>query len=222
MQVIISNDIVDIDDSRLIGKGGGSNVYLFGDKVIKLYRHSYSAYLSNFDKYRLESLMKLKLEHFIVPMEIVYNEFGNIAGYTMKYINGENGNCIMNLNSGFFVEQLEKIFDELDILSKENIVIDDLHVDNILVNEDGIYFIDCDGYNFKNRLDYYKNFIDSNFCVNMFLKELFFRNGFKKYDYRMEKLFDNYDLFYEKAKLFYKPNQTVKSLVKKMIRGNYK
>ena len=48
-------------------------------------------------------------------------------GFTMKYIIGENGNAIINYSSKFLIEELEKTHNGITILSKNNVVIDDLN-----------------------------------------------------------------------------------------------
>ena len=136
----------------------------------------------------------------------------------MKYVEGKDGNVIWKLSSKFFIEELEKVYEEVSILSKNNIVLDDLVSCNLIVNESGIYFIDTDDYKIRTRLDYEKNMKDSNFNINTLLKEIFARSYRYRKNDTINNMFDSYDIFYKEAINYYKPNQTVKTLVKSMIR----
>lgn len=224
MEVFISNNKVIVDENKLISSGYSriGNVYIFDNEhVIKLYHYINSSY-NDYRKNRLDILHQQKVKKFIMPLDIAYDMEGNIIGYTMKYVKGKEGKSILNLSSKFLIEELEKIYDEVSILSQNNIVIDDLAACNLIVNKSGIYFIDTDDYIVRTRLDYDKNMRDSNFNINTLLKDIFaikynHRNNIDVYN-----IFDSYDFFYEEAKKIYKPNQSVKSLVKCMIRKKEK
>ena len=221
MYVIISDKVVKVNENSLISSGYTmkGNIYLLGDnEVIKLY-HYVNSCSNELRRGKLECLSKIDVKKFIMPLEIVYDEKGNVIGHTMKYIRGNNGDAILRCSSKFLIEELEKVHEEVSILSLNNIVIDDLIADNVIVNENGIFFIDTDEYIIRTRLNYEKNMIDSNFNINIFLKEIFARNYLYRKNDDIYNMFDSYDIFYEIAKKYYKPNQNVKSLVKCMIRG---
>lgn len=220
MEVFISDKIVSVDEKKLISSGTRTgNVYLLNDKqVIKLYNYINPVY-NYYNKNRLDILGMQKVDKFIMPLDIAYDIEGNVIGYTMKYVQGSDGEAILRLSSKFLIEELEKIYEEVSILSRNNIVLDDLAICNLIVNKSGIYFIDTDDYIIRTRLDYDKNMLDSNFNINTLLKDIFS----KRYSYRknesVNNMFDSYDIFYKEAISYYKPNQTVESLVKCMIRN---
>ena len=221
MEVIISNNKVWVDENKIISSGytRTGDVYLLNDdEVVKLYR-CIIPYYNDYHRNKLDTLRKPKVKKFIMLLETVYDYDGNIIGYTMKYIKGNDGDAILTLSSKFFIEELEKVYYEVSILSQNNIVIDDLVVCNVIVNGNGIFFIDTDEYIIRTRLDYDKNMRDSNFNINTFLKEIFARS----YSYRknddINEMFDSFDIFYKEAMKYYKCNQTVKSLVRCMIKN---
>lgn len=220
MEVFISDKNVYVDENKLISSGytRTGNVYLLNDEeVIKLY-HCVNTCYNDYYRKRLDILSKLCVANFIMPLETVYDKEGNIIGHTMKYIKGKEGDAILKLSSKLLIEELEKLCEEVSILSQNNIVLDDLVPCNVIVNKSGIFFIDTDDYIIRNRLDYNKNMVDSNFNINIFLKDIFARGfSYKKNDY-VDRIFDSYDVFCKEAMHYYKPNQTVKSLVKRMIR----
>jgi len=220
MDVIISDKMVRVDENKIIssGKTRTGDVYLLDNKyVIKIYRYIFP-YYNEYHRTRLDILCKQKLDKFIMPFDIAYDVEGNIVGYTMKYIEGKDGDVIWKLSSKFLIEELEKVYEEVSILSQNNIVLDDLAACNLIVNESGIYFIDTDDYKIRTRLDYEKNMKDSNFNINTLLKDIFARSyRYRKNDI-VNNMFDSYDIFYKEAIKYYKLNQTVKSLVRTMIR----
>lgn len=219
MDVFISGNRVFVDENKIISSGytRTGNVYLLNDDyVLKLYRNINPQY-HDYYKNKLDTLHKLKTIKFIMPLEITYDENGNVIGYIMKYIKGENGDAIVRLSSKFLIEELEKVHNEVEILSQNNVVIDDLIADNIIVNENGLHFIDVDDYITRVRLDYDRNMTDSNFCINSFLKEIFARMYYYKKNECIYEMFDDYCIFYKEAMNYYRPNQTVESLVRLMV-----
>lgn len=220
MDVIISDKIVRVDENKLISSGytRSGNVYLLsGDVVIKLYNYIDSC-VNELRREKLELLSKMDVKKFIMPVDIVYDECGNVIGHTMKYVKGNNGDSLLKCSSRFLIEELEKVHEELSILSLNNIVIDDLMADNVIVNNDGMFFIDTDEYRIRTRLDYDKNMNDSNFNINVFLIEIFSRSYFYRNNDAVNNMFHYFDIFYKEAMKYYRPNQTVKSLVRCMIR----
>lgn len=220
MIVFLSNKDIFVDENRLISTDTKTgNVYLFDErKVIKIFKyinHEYNDYLKN----KLNILRQLNVNKFITPMEIVYDEYGNVIGYTMKYVNGKNGYAILNYSSKFLLEELEKIYKDMSILSTNNIVIDDLTADNVIINNNGIYFIDVDDYIIRTKSNYDKNMMDSNFNLNRFFKEMFFKTYLYRKNDLINKMFNDYSYFYDEASKLYKPNQSVKSLVRSMIKN---
>ena len=219
MDVFISDSVFFLDKNKIISNGftRTGDVYLLNDeKVIKIYRTTNTEFNTLY-KNELEQLQNLNVQKFITPIELVYDENENIIGYTMRYIKGSNGDSILDLNSKFFLEELEKVYDEMSILSKGNVVIDDVIADNVIVNENGLHFIDTDDYIIRTRLNYNKNMKDSNFAINIFLKEIFARMDLYKNNVNFNNMFDNEDIFYKEALKYYKPEETVKSLVKRMV-----
>ena len=222
MEVFISDKVVIVDENKRISSGytRTGNVYLLNDQqVIKLY-HCIKPCYNDYHRCRLDILREQKVEKFIMPHDIAYDENGNIIGHTMKYVTGRDGDTILRLNSKFFIEELEKVYYEVSTFSQNNIILDDLASCNVKVNDSGIFFIDTDDYIIRTRLDYDKNMNDNNFKINTYLKNVFAR----KYSYEKSvvvyNMFDSYDIFYKEAIKYYKPNQSVKSLVRRMIRKN--
>lgn len=219
MEVFISDKVVIVDEKKRISSGTRTgNVYLLNDKqVIKLYNYINPIY-NYYNKNRLDILGMQKVDKFIMPLDITYDIEGNVIGYTMKYVKGRDGKAILEVSSKFLIEELEKVYEDVTILSQNNIVLDDLAVCNGIVNKSGIYFIDTDDYIIRTCLDYDKNVKDSNFNINTLLKDIFvMRYSYRKND-AVNNMFDSYDIFYKEAIKYYKPNQTVKSLVKCMIK----
>ena len=101
VEAFISDKNIYVDENILIGGGKSGNVYLLNDEeVIKLYSYVIP-YCNSHHQNKLDILRKSSVTNWIIPLEIVYNEEGNIIGYTMKYINGKDGDAILKLSSKF-------------------------------------------------------------------------------------------------------------------------
>jgi len=221
MNLFIEGKKIFVADKQMISNGytRTGDVYLLDEeKVVKIYRYIDSNY-NDYYKTKLDTLSKLTTNKFIKPLEIVYDKKGNIAGYTMKYIIGDNGDAILKCSTEFLINELEKIQEELTILSKNCVIIDDLIADNVKVNKDGMYFIDLDDYIIRTVLDYEKNIRDNNFFLNIFFKEIICRMYSYQKNELISDLFDDFASLYDEIIKFYKKNQTVESLVKNMVRS---
>ena len=146
--MFINNEEINIDESSKIGLGRSSYVYLYNKKAVKIY-NDYGEKTNELYNYRLAKLKSLKLNHFILPKEIVYDESSNIIGYTMDYIKGCDGKIINYLDFNFFKKNILEIYKEALILSKNNILVYDVFSANVIINYKSIYIIDTDGFLFN-------------------------------------------------------------------------
>lgn len=146
-------------DSHYINEGLESNVYLFNDRVIKIYKPK--CVKIRLDEDTVKRLSKINTERIIMPQDVVYNELNKFSGYTMKYIESFDNYFINNLNINFLVDELEKYENDIKILSRNKITITDICLCNFIFN-DGIYFIDPGSFLYEDHLIDYSGLSEKN------------------------------------------------------------
>lgn len=208
------NELIDIKRSGQSGK-----VYKYNDLAVKISKRSEP----RFNEYKLDIYNRLKevqeTKRIIMPKDLIYDEFGNIIGYTMPFVNGDHGEAINKLTIKKFLEEIKVILEDIKILVNHSIIIDDHNPNNIKVNENGIYLIDTEGYAFKTSFNYEKHLADSLFNLNNLIKNCFTKCKYIRNNYNeLNAIFNNYDDicgFFLKSS---KEDELVETYIKRLIR----
>jgi tRNA A-37 threonylcarbamoyl transferase component Bud32 len=150
------NDNKFVLDSKNAISGGEGTVYLLNDKAFKIY-HEKSKMIP-IGKFR--ELNKIKNKNVIKPQELIYDEYKNIIGYTMKSIYNtvplsrlittdyQKNN---NISHSDLITVISNIKNIIDSIHKDKCMVVDINDSNILVNHKlEVFFIDVDSYKTEN------------------------------------------------------------------------
>lgn len=147
MKIIVSNRLLEFSDEELdsmyIDRGQEGSVYHFEDEAYKIY-HTMCL------KTRLdeESCLKLKeipTTNVLMPKELIYNTSNQFIGYSTSFIVPESYVKIWRLKVKEFIHKIDRVYDDLRILSERHVSVADLNLDNFIYH-DGFYFIDPGSY----------------------------------------------------------------------------
>ena len=125
------------------GEGTESIIYKYKDKAFKIYKDFCIK-----DRIGLETVKKLstiKTKRIILPEEELYNLSHKFIGYTSKYVDRYHLSNLYNLNKQKLLNELKLLYEDSDMLSDNNIDIEDLIKENTIYN-DGIYICDPGSY----------------------------------------------------------------------------
>lgn len=151
-------------------EGNESIIYRYKDKALKIYK-AYSR-KDRLTKLSVDKLSKIKTKRILMPESIIHNKEGQFLGYTLKYIERYQKSLIQDLNIDKFIEEMKLISDDIEILSDNNIDIDDLIIENTLY-DGNIYITDPGSYIFNYHSDQSKIRKDNKIKFNEFvIKEL--------------------------------------------------
>lgn len=161
-----------------LDSGAESHVYQYNDKAIKIYREIPNKRVLS--ESMINKLKGITTKRVIMPEGILYED-NKIKGLYMPYIKGQQSE-VYNLEKEKLIEEFSYIYDDLSILGKEQIIIDDLRMSNFICNSDAFYLIDTGDYyinkNIKNTTrinqDEFKTFI-----FNDIMKVIMQRQGVK-------------------------------------------
>lgn len=135
-----------IEKLEKIGEGKCANIYRNGNIVYKIFKKN-SDSITFYSKEMLQQLVGLKSSLCIFPSKILYDNNDNLLGYSMDFVNGRKMKDIIAMLP-FELLQAAITKAEYDVveLSKQNIMFNDIHDDNIMWNEEtqSIQIIDTD------------------------------------------------------------------------------
>ena len=167
------------EELKYIDEGEESLVYQYNDKALKIYRDVPRKKILSEEM--IDKLKKIPTKRIILPKGKLYEE-EKLKGFYMPYVEG-NRDEIYYYKKEKLVEELKRIYEDLKILGKESIVIDDLRISNFLCNEDSFYLIDAREYHLsKNIKDTTKINIDTFriFIFNDIIAEIMRKEGKKE------------------------------------------
>lgn len=123
---------------------------------------------------KLDAFSKLNKDYIPNPIELIYDNNGKLIGYSQRLINGTT--LYKTISNKGVLEKMRVLLEaskDLEDLHKNNVIISDMHFDNIMVSEYGKpFFIDIDSFQI--------NGIES-FCTSSILSSYYDKKG-KKVD----------------------------------------
>ncbi len=143
------------DDYGQLGSEGA--VYKFEDYAVKLFKKVKGEEFMKEKENKVRALMNNEIEGFIKPIDLVYDENNNFAGYAMEYIENKGDVADMCYKYGEHykldkkIEFLLKIEELIKKAHSMGYILNDVAIWNFLVkNNDDVIGIDIDNFQFEN------------------------------------------------------------------------
>ena len=141
-------------------------------------------------------IKELNLDNFYKIYDVLTlnnGKYDYLKAYKMEKIEDDKVN-LTRVSIEFFIDNIKKLMNSLRILSDNYILVYDLYDDNLIINKDGMYVIDCDSYKYvteyEKDLVYYNNL--------EYLKKAIFEHLYKHTNilrrHKLCMLFNNNDL----------------------------
>lgn len=146
--IILSSDLILLSE---IGKE--YIVFRYKNNVIKIYRNlDDNINKEKFREDKIKDFMVLNTKKILMPNDVVYDLDNNAIGYSQDAIFYEKD--INNILMDNFLEELNFIDSDIDILDNKYILISDCHADNVMYNGK-IYVVDIGKYEISRLTPYY-------------------------------------------------------------------
>ena len=149
-----NGDIINIDESKEIARGGeGAIIDLGNNKVAKIYHQTTTSLTES----KLKHLSELDGSIFIKPEEVLFSKNKKIAGFIMKMLSQDffplysayshNFCNTQGLTDKTKLKVVKILINSLNSVHSKGIIIGDFNPFNIMLNDTGeTFFIDTDSY----------------------------------------------------------------------------
>ena len=91
--------------------------------------------------------------NFCKLYDLLYNKDNKVVAYTMKYYKGAIDN-ILSMPVDYLVDNFSAIYDAMDRLAKDLVLVVDLHNRNMVLTSDNIVLVDFDKYRREEGMSY--------------------------------------------------------------------
>ena len=156
----LNNELInlDLDKMKIIGEGKEGIVYKYNNECIKIFNSKRNnGELLDINEEKFIFFTKLETNNIILPRKLLYNRQNKIEGYIMPYIELDfDLNNIRSKNINEIISELKQLKKDIDLLNKNDILINDLKYSHLLYNN-GFYLIDSSlysKYQYDNVLNY--------------------------------------------------------------------
>ena len=129
---------------KKLGGGLEGDVYKIGDSTVKFYKpYCNKIRLSKED---VEKLRKINTKRILLPKAALLDKRHQIRGYKKDYVEDLGMDSFFNLNKNDLKIEINHIRDDIDTLSDNGVVVQDLLEPSNTVYHNGIYLIDPGSY----------------------------------------------------------------------------
>lgn len=136
---------------RSLTEGLEVEAYQIGDKAVKFFKR-YPGKEILLTKSSIEKMRDINTKRILLPTDALLDKKHNLRGYEMKYIEDLGKDNYFNLNKDRLKEENKLLREDVEILSDNNLLLEDLLPKNT-VYHNGLYLIDPGSYQFDFSLD---------------------------------------------------------------------
>ena len=156
-----------------LDEGTLSKVYKISDtECLKIFNEEY---LSIYDIKALKRLRDFKLDDFYCILVFLFGADSVFRSYTMKFCREEDIN-ILTMPTSYTLDNLYRLFNSFNTLSKEGIYVDDVGSNNVIMDEKNITVIDADLFSYGTGHEKKSFIAKKNYRLLLYLfSDIFFR-----------------------------------------------
>ena len=208
---------------NIVGKGVNGNVYNYRGMALKLFIDDKNPAI---DVETAEYLKNIDTERVLLPQNLLFYN-NTFKGYTYKLVNKRgSGKRMIMLSKDEFIQNIEVLENDVELLSKEHVLLNGMDIDNVLFNGK-LYVIDPTKYSILEEdelrfsgLEDINKFQLHLLLVNLITSELkknnFSSNLVKKVENILLKSKDSYEDSSDFFDDIIGNNNTIKEFVKKL------
>ena len=137
---INADNLLDICENKYLCEGGYGSIYKLNDyECLKIFK-----FFDDFNPELINKIRDLKLSNYYEIKKLLFCE-NSFIGYLMKYYNNLDLD-LLTTDVSYILDSLYSLYNSIKLLSKNNIYVCDMRIENCLLTKDGIIIIDIDNY----------------------------------------------------------------------------
>ena len=220
MRILLGDELLEFDQETLdymfLDEGNESEVFRYGDSVLKIYKdYCVKERLGEED---VIYLSKIPTKRILMPREVIRDaDTMEFMGYSMPFIYKYPRDVLMRIKMNHFLDELDVIHSDLELLAEHHVDVEDIHIDNVLYNES--FFIGDPG-SFEVRK---KDSVGTIYRNNVYTFNRFVKNDIfplskvsKAKREELDAMFDDYFFIGEQMRYSIPPKETVRQYIKRM------
>lgn len=136
-------------ENRYINKGREGKVYQYRNEALKIYT-SELKYRKKLTESEVKKMSSVLTDRILLPKRPIYNEAKEFIGYTTSFKIEAPKERIGLMKFKDLISDLELIKKDIDIISKNNIELDDLNCGSLLMTQSNLFIGDPGAYTISN------------------------------------------------------------------------
>ena len=138
MRILLGEELLDLDEETLnymfLDEGNESEVFRYGDSALKIYKPHCSKSRLGLDD--VIELSKIPTKRFLMPREVIRDaDTLEFIGYSLPFVYKYPRDILMRIKMNDFLDELDVIHSDLELLAQHHVDIEDVHIDNVLFNQ---------------------------------------------------------------------------------------
>ncbi len=222
MRILLGEELLEFDEEQLdymyIDEGNESEVFRYGDSALKIYKkYCPKERLSLED---VVELSKIPTKRFLMPKEVIRDaDTLEFIGYSLPFVYKYPRDILMRIKMNYFLDELDIIESDIDLLAQHHVDIEDVHIDNVLFNN-GLFIGDPGSFEIKREKSTGTIYRNNIYTFNRFVKDDIFPlakiSKAKKDD--LDAMFDDYYFIGGQMRYSIPPKETVRQYIKRMTK----
>ena len=172
MRILLGEELLEFDEEQLdymyIDEGNESEVYRYGDTALKIYKPYCPKERLSLDE--VVELSKIPTKRFLMPKEVIRDaDTLEFIGYSLPFVYKYPRDILMRIKMNYFLDELDIIESDIDLLAQHHVDIEDVHIDNVLFNN-GFFIGDPGSFEIKREKSTGTIYRNNIYTFNRFVK----------------------------------------------------
>lgn len=222
MRILLGEELLEFDEEQLdymyLDEGNESEVFRYGDSALKIYKKYCPKERLSLDE--VIELSKIPTKRFLMPKEVIRDaDTLEFIGYSLPFVYKYPRDILMRIKMNEFLDELDIIESDIDLLAQHHVDIEDVHIDNVLFNN-GLFIGDPGSFEIKREKSTGTIYRNNIYTFNRFVKNDIFPlakiSKAKKDD--LDAMFDDYYFIGGQMRYSIPPKETVRQYIKRMTK----
>ena len=222
MRILLGDKLLEFTDEELdymyVDEGNESEVFRYGETALKIYKKFCPKERLDLDT--VVELSKIPTKRILMPEDIIRDaDTLEFIGYSMPFIYKFPRDILMRIKMNEFLDELDVIHSDLELLAVHHVDVEDIHIDNVLYNQ-GFFIGDPGSFEVRRKDSVGTIYRNNVYTFNRFVKNDIFplSKVSKAKREELDAMFDDYFFIGDQMRYSIPPKETVRQYIKRMTK----